>query len=230
MAHEEWHERWSEDRIGFHKKEISQYLPAFFPLLELKAGDCVFVPLCGKSLDMLWLADRGYRVIGIEISPIAVAAFFTDNGLTYQQESRGPFQICRNTDTELLCGDFFDLRPGDLAGVAATYDRASLVALPHEARARYAEHLVEVVPERTPVLLVTLEYTQHEMKGPPYSVHEDEVHALFARRFEITPLSSVEILDEEPHFRKKGLTSLTEKVFLLTRARSAARRSGTPRP
>lgn len=221
MDHEAWHARWSENRIGFHKAEVNDYLPAFLACLDLKPGDSVFVPLCGKSVDMGWLAAEGYRVIGVEISPIAVSAFFRENRLDFERERRSRFEIWRGAGIELLCGDFFDVGLDDLHGVTATFDRASLVAVPAAMRARYAQHLLAILPRGTPILLVTLEYAQHEMKGPPFSVLEDEVHSLFGHAFEIEPLSSREILDEEPHFRKKGLTRLTEKVFLLTTAGSA---------
>lgn len=215
-----WHERWQQNQIGFHQPAVNDHLQRFYPALKLAPGAGVFVPLAGKSLDMAWLRSQGHPVIGVELSPIAVQAFFAENGLSAQPGRDGAFDVCEAEGVRLLCGDFFDLTPAQLAGVSAVYDRAALIALPAEMRARYVDHLVCVLPPDTSILLVTLEYPADDMQGPPFSVGEAEVHALYAPRFEVRLLAVVDRLPAEPRFREKGVRRLEEKVYLLRRSRN----------
>lgn len=215
MEPEFWHRRWAENVIHFHRGEVNPHLVAHLPRLGLAPGARVLLPLCGKSVDMRWLAAEGFAVLGVELSPIAAAAFFSEAGLDYEVAPSGPFERYRGGRIDILCGDFFDLEPAHCRDVAAVFDRAALVALPEAMRARYAHGLLGLVPEGAPILLVTLEYRQAEMAGPPFSVDADEVHAHFAEARRIEPLSAVEALDDAPHLREKGLSSLTERVWLL---------------
>jgi thiopurine S-methyltransferase len=212
-----WHARWEAGQIGFHQPEFHVLLRRLWPRLSLRAGERVFVPLCGKSLDMLWLLEQGHRVLGVELSPLAVAAFFRDNGLSPSPRSEDGFECWGLDELELWCGDYFNLRPEHLAEVGAVYDRASLIALPPELRRRYAERLAALLPPATPVLLITLEYPQGQMAGPPFSVGEDEVRELFGAAFEVELLETASILDQEPRFRAKGLSDLLEKAWRLVR-------------
>lgn len=215
MTPDFWHDRWRRGEIGWHKDEINVHLQEHWPRLGAAAGERVFVPLCGKSLDMLWLAARGHRVLGVEVSPIAVEAFFAENGLKPEVLPEPPFTRWRVDEVEVLCGDFFDLVPGHLAGVNAVFDRASLIAMPPELRPRYAEHLQALLAPGTRVLLITLDYDQSEMAGPPFSVPAGEVTALLGGRFEVRRLAEADVWAENPRFQQRGLTRLVEEVFEL---------------
>ena len=148
-----WHEKWAEDRIGFHQDRPNRRLVEHWPALDLAPGTPVFVPLAGKSLDMLWLHERGHPVLGVELSEKAVRAFFDENALAHERRPDGPFERFSGTGDatgiELLVGDFFALTADDLAGVGALYDRASLIAMDDGFRARYAAHLGAIVPSGT---------------------------------------------------------------------------------
>lgn len=211
-----WHARWQANEIGFHQQEINPHLQRFWPQLGVTGGT-VFVPLCGKSRDMLWLASQGHRVLGVEISPIAAAAFFGENGLDVEPMQEARFVRRQIAELTLLEGDFFDLALAHLDGVTAVYDRASLIALPPPMRERYAAHMAALLPGGTPVLLVTLDYPQPEMDGPPFAVSAAEVAALFATRFDIDSLGGQDILAENPRFQARGLTRLEERVYRLAR-------------
>lgn len=219
MEKDFWLERWQRGEIGFHQDEINPYLRQYWSTLNLAPGTPVFVPLCGKSRDLLWLRQQGHPVLGVELSPLAVEAFFTENELVPQHSRSHAFDCCVADGLRLLCGDFFDLGKADLAGVGAVYDRASLVALPPEMRTRYARHTLELLPAGTPVLLVTFDYPQHEMAGPPFAVTPAEVHALFGNQADVTLLAQEDVLAQNPRFRERGLSRLRENIFLLaTRA------------
>jgi thiopurine S-methyltransferase len=215
MDREFWLERWQRSEIGFHQQEINAHLQDYWAHLDLPADSRVFVPLCGKSRDLLWLRARGHTVLGVELSSIAVRDFFAENALTPQTARQGAFERCEADGLEILCGDFFDLTPQHLQGVAGVYDRASLIALPPELRTRYAEHSLAILPAAAGTLLVTMEYPQNEMSGPPFAVREEEVRRLYARRYTVTCLLSKDILAENPRFRERGLGALTEKVYRL---------------
>lgn len=211
-----WHARWQANEIGFHQQEINPHLQRFWPQLGVTGGT-VFVPLCGKSRDMLWLASQGHRVLGVEISPIAAAAFFGENGLDVEPMQEARFVRRQIAELTLLEGDLFDLAPAHLDGVTAVYDRASLIALPPPMRERYAAHMAALLPGGTPVLLVTLDYPQPEMDGPPFAVSTAEVAALFGACFDIDSLGGQDILAENPRFQARGLTRLEERVYRLVR-------------
>lgn len=215
MNRDFWLSKWNKGETGFHQDQINSYLKKYWPHLGLEKGATVFVPLCGKSRDMLWLAGAGHPVVGVEFSPMACEAFFDENRLSVSSAERGDFTSYEGNDITLLCGDFFDLKADELKDVKGVYDRASLIALPPPMRERYAAHLKKNLPSDVPILLLTLTYPQKEMKGPPFSVTFDEVERLYSDAFQVSELISREIIGEEPLFQSRGLTSLVESVFLL---------------
>ena len=216
MKKEFWLERWERAEIGFHQDEINPYLLKYWPELKAARGSEVFVPLCGKSLDMVWLRQQGSHVLGVELSPLAVKEFFHEQGMSAQRVSGGRFDNYIANGFCLACGDFFDLSNADMAQVSAVYDRASLVALPPEMRESYARHLASILPRGTKILLVTFDYPQHEMQGPPFAVSVDEVKALYGRYADIRILAQADVLDQNPRFKQRGVTRMQENIFLLT--------------
>ncbi len=211
-----WHQRWEDNRIAFHLTEVNAHLQQFWSTLAPALAGRVLVPLCGKSLDMLWLAGEGHEVLGVEISPIAVQDFFRDNELKVGRREHRAFEIWRHGGVELWLGDFFDLGPDDVSDVSSVYDRASLIALPPTERMRYAEHMMRLAPRHAPILLVTLEYDPMEMSGPPFPVTESEVDTLYGQVYHVECLHRHDALADSAHFRSQGVTKLMEKVYRLT--------------
>jgi thiopurine S-methyltransferase len=218
MEPEFWHQRWVSNQIGFHEGQVNAYLARHYAHLGLMLGQTVFVPLCGKSVDLRWLADQGARVVGVELSPIAVENFFAEQGLTPRTSKEGVFAVWESGPIRVLCGDYFALTPAHLAGTHAVYDRAALIALPPVQRAAYVAHLDRLLPGARRTLLVTLEYPQEQMQGPPFSVMEDEVRRLFAGA-RVERLGAQDVLADNPRFRDKGLTRLLECAYLLEQDR-----------
>ncbi len=216
MKSEFWHHKWKAGETGFHQLEINPLLLRHAEKCGLAAGDRVFVPLCGKSRDMLWLAERGYPVTGVELSPLATEAFFSENGLSMETRVEGDFVCFRGRDITIYQGDFFALTEKQLRDVRAVYDRAALIALPMEMRRQYAEKLRKLLPADCQILLLTLEYDQNEMDGPPFSVTGREVDSLFGGWCEIELLESVAISPIEDRFLERGLTRLSEHIYRLT--------------
>jgi len=212
-----WHARWEANQIGFHQDEINTYLERYWPTLGLAPGSRVLVPLCGKSLDLLWLREQGHTVVGVELSRIAIQAFFEENGVSPAIDKKAHCTRWSCEGIELLCGDFFDLEAGDLGRVDALYDRAALIALTGAQRQRYAQRLGDLLQPGTPGLLVTLDYEQSRMDGPPFAVPDNEVRRLFEQKFHIAHLLQFDALEANAKFREKGLHSLIEHAYRLER-------------
>jgi len=215
MQKEFWLERWQQNQIGFHQEEGNPALREFAGELEIAPGDLVFVPLCGKSRDLEWLQQQGYRVLGVELSTIAANDFFVEHGKEVSITSRDKFQSYRSGDIEILCGDYFDLDAEMFTDVRAVFDRAALIAMPPEMRPAYADKIAALLLPGTRILLVTMEYPDNQMQGPPFSVPEDNVRNLYGKNFSISVLQENDILAREPRFRERGLTSMVEKIYLL---------------
>jgi thiopurine S-methyltransferase len=219
MEPQHWLQRWENNQIGFHQQQINAHLETFWPGSGVEAGCPVFVPLCGKSLDMLWLRAQGHPVLGVEISRKAVHDFFSENDLPISVSEGEFFERWECDGVTLLVGNFFDLTPQDIAGFGAVYDRASLVALPPAMRNDYARHMVSIKPHDAVTLLISMEYPQQEMNGPPFSVEEPEVRALYEPNYRVERLLDEDVLAENSPFRQRGLSRLHEKVYRLTTAR-----------
>jgi thiopurine S-methyltransferase len=219
MEPEFWHQRWRNRQIGFHQSAPHPFLERWWPSLGVAPGARVYVPLCGKSLDMVWLAVRGYGVVGTEISRLAVEEFFGEQ----QQHAevavatRGSFQVHRHGNFELLQGDALQLTAEELGPVQAAYDRAALVALPPAMRESYADSFARLMPQGSRTLLVAFEYAQQVKEGPPFSVEPDEVQRLYGGEFRVDVLERVDIIDESPRFAAAGLDALFEVAYALTR-------------
>ena len=210
-----WHERWQQNQIGFHQDEINPYLQTYWPKLQIPEGSKVFVPLCGKSIDMLWLRAEGYEVLGVELSPIAVKDFFADNNLDPTISQQGAFELWEVDGLKILLGDFFQLTAKDLADCAAIYDRASLIALPPEMREQYAAHIKQIAPAK-PTLLITLEYDQSITGGPPFSVTPAEVQQYYASAYQLEQLAQIDISASQHGLIAKGVQVLYESIYLLS--------------
>ncbi len=212
-----WHERWQRREIGFHQQRIHALLSRYWPKLGLPTESAVFVPLAGKSRDMAWLAAQGHRIIGVELSDVAVREFFDEGGLVPKRSSSGRFEIFSVGPFELYCGDFFELTANDLKDVVAVYDRAALIALPPEMRARYAAALARILPSEAIIFLIAIDYPEGEITGPPFSVSPDEVRHLYGDAFEIEVLESRDGLADSDNLKKRGVTRLEETAYLLRR-------------
>jgi thiopurine S-methyltransferase len=205
MDAEFWHQRWMANQIGFHLDQVNPFLKRYWPELRLTPPAEVLVPLCGKTLDMRWLQRQGYPVTGVELSDKALQAFMEEHQIETQQVAHPRFCQWQGEGLRLFCGDFFDLSAEDVKGVKAVYDRAALVALPFEMRQRYIAHLRDILPFGVQILLITMEYDQSQMDGPPFSVPQAEVETLFKGVSQLKLLETV-------HSQRKG-HALVEKVY-----------------
>lgn len=209
-----WHQRWAQNQIGFHEGQPNVYLRRFWRDFAGQPPGRILVPMCGKSVDMRWLAEQGWYVLGVELSQLAVENFFHEWGRQPREQAAAEFRCYSAEGVEILCGDFFHLEPVHLEGVTAVYDRAALVAMPEELRGSYASLLRSLLPH-VPQMLVCVDYDQQAMSGPPFAVSFEQVKALYAEKFDIDVLASSDVIDDNERFRQRGLTSLCESVYQL---------------
>lgn len=204
---EAWLERWEEGRIGWHEAGGNRGLRANWTA----SGRHVLVPLCGKTVDLLWLAEGGNHVTGVELSAIAAAGFFDDNGLAYRVDEGAalPVYAARDLPLRIVCGDFFRF---DETGFDAHFDRGALVALPPDQRSRYATHTLERLDPGALQCVVTVEYDATRASGPPFVVEAAEL---------LDHWPALELRDSyddseamPPKFRAAGVTKLVEKIWM----------------
>ncbi len=215
MEAEFWQERWRSGRIGFHQEQITPALQRWWPELAVPPSARVLVPLCGKSRDMLWLAERGHTVLGVELAELAVQQFFEENDLSWQtrQSAAGTHYVSGRI--EVVCGDIFNLPVEALASCTAAFDRAALIALPQAMRQRYVQHVYGGLAPASRGLLITLDYPQEEMAGPPFSVPDDDVQSLFAGVADATLRERRSSLSSEQKFQERGVSRFDTLVYEL---------------
>jgi thiopurine S-methyltransferase len=204
-----WHQRWQSNEIAFHESTPNPLLLKHFHELGLAKGRRVFLPLCGKTLDLGWLLSKGYRVAGAELSQIAIEQLFMHLGRQPEISEVGGVQQWSAKNIDIFVGDLFALTRKSVGPVDAVYDRAALVALPTHMRDRYTTQLKEITAT-APQLLITYEYDQRAMDGPPFSVSKEEVSRHYGDRYDLKLLASADVAGG-----LKGKCPATEHVWRL---------------
>ena len=220
MEHQFWLEKWQKKEIGFHRDDFNPNLMENFPRLELSSGSHILVPLCGKSLDLLWLKEQGHKVTGVELSPLAVSSFFHECNLEYSITQPRKMTKYTSLDGQLtiIQADFLELNQGDLDPIDAIYDRAAMIALPQQMRRDYFNKLKQIMPKKGQSLLITLEYKQEQVDGPPFSVSETEIRAHLSPDFMVELIEDVITTDLPPRFQEAQI-DVHEKIYHLYKNR-----------
>lgn len=209
-----WLSRWNENQIGFHVKGVNPLLPRFWPEIMTNTSGRVLVPLCGKSEDLRWLAERGHDVAGVELSLVAAKAFAAEQHMVFTETHEPPFTVLRGDKITYYVGDFFDFSRDIAGSFDLLYDRAALIALPPEMRPAYVRQLISLFDSNVQGLLISLEYDPFQMHGPPFPVAEPEIRRLFPT-FVCTKLLEFDCLEDEPRFKARGVTWMRESVYHL---------------
>ncbi|QAY96755.1 thiopurine S-methyltransferase [Methylovirgula ligni] len=204
-----WHNKWQRGEIGFHQTDANPLLSRNLPALGLAQGARLFLPLCGKTRDIHWLLAGGFQVVGVELSPLAVEQLFAELGIVPRVSTAGALRRHEADGLTIFAGDIFALDRDALGRVDAIYDRAALVALPGATRTLYAAHLLAIT-NRAPQFVITFDYDQSRMDGPPFSVNEAEMRGNYENAYR---LSSVESSDIPGGL--KGFCPARETLWLL---------------
>ena len=218
MNPEFWQTRWQEKRIGFNQSEVNPSLIKYFSDLKLPTGSRVLVPLCGKSIDMVWLAAQGSGVVGVELVESAVREFFAGNNISYTIKAHSEhsnvkcYQGSLSGQTiELWVANIFMLVTNDIGRVDAVYDRAALIAMPTELRPQYSQQVIDL-SQNAPQLLLTLNYDQNEWAGPPFSISHEQIQQYYSAHYNIHELEGEpSVLNAAPEM------AVTEHVWLLNK-------------
>jgi thiopurine S-methyltransferase len=211
-----WLKSWRDQRTGFHQLVVNRLLKRYWTGATQGQRSRVFVPLCGKSLDMLWLLEQGHEVIGVELSPIAVKAFFAENGLRPTKRRSGAFTRWRSGRIEILCGDYFSLCAADLGHIDRVYDRAALTALPEPLRRRYVERMHALVPATADIFLLTAEDEEPGDEGAADGRLDSEVVSLYAQAFVIELVRVEKGLEVDADSASGAMVRVLLKLYRLT--------------
>jgi len=210
MNPEFWHQRWESKEIGFHEPAGNALLAKWFHELGLVNGQRIFVPLCGKTRDIAWLLSQGLRVVGAELSELAVRELFEDLRIDPEVSETDAFSVYSGPNLDVFVGDFFELSAEMLGQVNAVYDRAALVAMPGHLRRKYSERLIQIT-NRSPQLVISFEYDQSLMEGPPFSVNAAEISSHYAAWYKLRSLEKVDVPGG-----LKGVCAAQEQVWFLS--------------
>ena len=218
MDHEFWHKAWQREKQGWHQAVTNPHLERYWADFNAPADAPVFVPLCGKSMDMLWLLEQGHEIVGVELNEEAVQSFFTEHGLEATISVEGDYHVYRCDALTIYVGDYFALDAASTAKCPVVFDRAALIAMPPSMRPDYAHKQAELLKPGERIFLITLNYPQEQMQGPPFSVEDVEVTDLYQKYFTVKHVCSEADPSMVDGLRKRaGLTRVGESVFYLTR-------------
>lgn len=209
MEKQFWHQKWEKKEIAFHEHDVNPLLRKYFFNLKLQKESRIFLPLCGKTLDISWLVENGYKVVGAELSKLAIEELFEELKQKPQIQKLSKFTHYKTDRIDIYVGDIFDLTNAELGSIDAIYDRAALVALPKEMRTRYSAHLIKI-SHNAPQLLICYEYDQTVLNGPPFSIVKEEVFEHYSRFYGINLLESAVVPGG-----LRGKTPATENVWVL---------------
>lgn len=205
-----WYEKWQKNEIAFHASTANPLLVKHFHRLSLEKGSRVFLPLCGKTLDIAWLLSNGYRVAGAELVETAILQLFAGLGLEPKVSELAGLKHFHAKNIDIFVGNIFDLSKETLGSVDAVYDRAALVALPEETRVRYTAHM-NTITLKKPQLVICYEYDQDRVAGPPFSITSEEINRHYRESYDLFLLESADV----PGGLKGGLCAAKEHVWLL---------------
>ena len=217
MNPEFWQTRWQEKRIGFNQSQVNPLLVKYFSKLNLSADSRIFVPLFGKSIDMVWLSHQGFDVVGVELVESAAQEFFIEQDIPYTIKEHSHHSNIKCYQGQVLeqritlwVADIFALNSDDIGHVDAVYDRAALIAMPAELRPQYTKQVINL-SQNSPQLLLTLNYDQNERAGPPFSISQEQVQQYYGNYYQMNKL------EEEPStLNAAPEMAVTEPVWLLS--------------
>lgn len=212
-----WLDLWHEGRTFFHRDTVNADLIKYWSNLNLPQDAQILVPLCGKSLDMLWLAEQGFQVIGIELSEKAVLQFAKENDLHFTKRVSSQAINYFSPSISIWVADIFSLSTSTIEPVDAIYDRAALIALPENLRSNYVQTCLKWLKPQGEILLKTMSYDQSQMEGPPFSVSDAEVKRLYSRCESMLCMSTTKRqIDANEPLKERGLQECSDSVWLMT--------------
>lgn len=219
MEFEFWDNCWQRESQPFHLAEAHTFLVKYVQQY-FSADKRVFVPLSGKSIDLVFLSEQGYYPVGVEFNPKAVNRFIEENQLEFSSQTFSvddDHELVRyhNHTMEVWLADFFDITSEQIGKFRQVYDRAAFIALPEAMRSDYAKHLKSMLAKDATLLLVTMDYVPDEMSGPPFHITLDEIKQQFPEG-RVEELCRCSLLDTHPRWKELELSRLDEVLYKIT--------------
>ena len=194
---EYWKKRWMDNNIGWHRDKVHNLLVKYVHELTGGRSDLrVFVPLCGKSRDMLWLAEQDHNVVGVEVAKQPIESFFEENDLTFSVEkvklaaAVDPVDVYKCVEKKIIifCCDLFLLSEEDVDGrFDAIWDRGSLSAMQpavDKRGKRYAKKIHSLLAADGKYMLEThLYYGVDRGKSTPASISDELLNEIYEEDF-----------------------------------------------
>lgn len=175
-----WEERWQNDKTGWHNDAVNEHLKKHRNILFQNKAPTLFIPLCGKTLDMWWLYEQGATIIGVDLVRKALEDYCTEQSIQAIEDTTKPdlFMLKVKNHT-LIHDDVLNVTSNKIGHVDGIFDRAALVALPLTLRQRYASHCLSLLKPGGKILLITYDSPVNDDQGPPFPVRKGTVEELY---------------------------------------------------
>lgn len=195
-----WNNKWENNEIGFHQNNVTpllkKYLHYFLDKNSIKKS-CL-LPLCGKTFDLIYLSEFFKEVTGVELIKKAIEDFYIENNL----EMRTRNSSISSKNIEIFNEDFFSFNKSENKKYSYIFDRASLIAISPVSREKYVQSIKRSMSTNCKIFLITIEYKQDQIEGPPFSLSDDDVKSLF-KDFKLEKLCRESVIGQNQKF--KGL-------------------------
>ncbi|XP_069814051.1 thiopurine S-methyltransferase-like isoform X1 [Dendropsophus ebraccatus] len=221
LSVEDWKKKWETKDIWFHKKNIHPLLAEF--INEMQDGRTkltIFFPLCGKAVDMKWLADMGHNIVGVDACEIGLKEFFAEHDIPYTEEAVAGIPGAKvfksaSDNISLYCCSIYDISESVIGKFDGMWDRGAMVAVNPRDRERYATIMLSLMAKDCHYLLVTVEYDPKLHGGPPFYVPESDLENLLGPSCTFKLLKKIDALADKQ--KEWGLDFCFENIYLVTR-------------
>lgn len=219
MSKNTWEDCWSVGKTFFHRSAYHPMLVEHIEkLINGRSNLVIFIPLCGKSLDIKYLYDLGHTVVGVEGAKSPIEEFFGEHNLEFTKSDCPSVNgsVYKNGDNRIRIyhGDMFDFNGKDEVKFSGVWDRGSFGAINKTDRPKYVELLTSMVTEDCQYLLNTYDYNPEQFSGPPHCFTDEEMLGYWGHKWNITRIHYEDVNNDSK--REKGVEYFNEQVHHLT--------------
>ncbi|MCB0272149.1 MAG: hypothetical protein KDD46_03965 [Bdellovibrionales bacterium] len=206
-----WKKRWLSGDIGWHQNEVHPLLVKYYDAYSLRNENHFFFPLCGKTLDVDWILQKGHQVTCVEISEIAIEEIAKRLHIHWQMRTENNFTVYQHDKLTIYKGDYFDCVNLDIPPIDVVFDRGAFVAIDPKKREKYANIYKKLHPKK--MFLVLYRYDLNASTSPPFAFEEGEIEKLLTSDFDIDKLEENEMLSQAPNMQNRQIYSFYQEVF-----------------
>lgn len=210
-----WKECWNTPNVEFHNPQLNELFVKYHQRMLTRPGMRIFVPLCGKAVEMKWLVDHGHKVVGLEAAPVPCKAFFEENGIPYNvKEMKGihgeKYESLDHNIVIYSC-DFF-LFTADICGeFDGIWDSGGLNSMDVEDREAYIRRIRTLMGKGCVNLTEFVNFDK-SMVDITWSMTKEELQKVFGEGFIVEDLNE---MAAPQRLKRQGCDTL--KLFAITR-------------